>query len=241
MSCQNILLELEEDLVSANQDVPPDVETCLRPENCLGPIWFQPIVDTFEHRILAYDCVVRYAGDGDAIMRSMAIHSAAEQSRQGLYFINLIPSSNEDPELDLLSTNEAILDAGMQPGNVVFEVLESDLARDPVRSRFLRKYLESRGFGFAVSGAGVGAGICSFRAVSDFAPDYIKLDRRLTRHISQQACAPAIGKLVQMAEKSGARVIAEGVDRVRMVENLWLLGVQFMQGHLFGEFSPRIA
>jgi EAL domain-containing protein (putative c-di-GMP-specific phosphodiesterase class I) len=232
MSCLDSLLEREEDLVLATQDIARDGPH-------LEPVWFQPIVDTFEHRILAYDCVVQYVGFGDAV--EAAIRSAAEQSRQGLYFINLIPSSIGDPELDLRSTNEAILDAGMQPGNVVFEVLESDLARDPVHSRLLRKYLQSNGFGFAVSDAGVGAGVCSFQAVSDFAPDYIKLDRRLTRHISQQACGPAIGKLAQMAEKSGARVIAEGVDRVRTVENLWLLGVQFMQGHLFGEFSPRIA
>jgi EAL domain-containing protein (putative c-di-GMP-specific phosphodiesterase class I) len=242
MSYQRTLLEPEEDLAPIPQHVTLDNP---RVETCLEPICFQPIVDTFEHRILAYDCVVRYAGDGDAIdaaiVRSMAIHSAAEQARQSLYFVDLIPSSIGDPEIDMRSTGEAVFDAGMQPGNVVFEVLESDLARDPVHSRFLRKYLQRNGFGFALSGAGVGAGVCSFQAVSDFAPDYIKLDRRLTRHISQQACAPAIGKLVQMAERSGARVIAEGVDRVRMVENLWLLGVQFMQGHLFGDPSLHIA
>jgi EAL domain-containing protein (putative c-di-GMP-specific phosphodiesterase class I) len=233
MSCQNTLLELDQGLVPPTQDVP-------RPETC-----FQPIVDTFEHRILAYDCAVRYPSDGDpidaAVMRSTAIRSAAAQARQGVYFVNLVPSSVEDPEIDLRSTDEAVIDGGLQHGNVVFEVLESDLARDPVHSRLLRTYLRKKGFGFALGGAGVSAGVCSFQAVSDFAPDYIKLDRRLTRHISQQACAPAIGKLVQMAEKSGARVIAEGVDRVRMVENLWLLGVQFMQGHLFGDPSLRIA
>lgn len=243
MSYQNTLLEAEEDVVLAAQDVPS-------PETCVEPTWFQPIIDTFDHRILAYDCLVPFAADSfsselDAI--EAAIHSAAQQARQGLYFVNLTPSSIDDPEIDLHSIGEAVFDAGMQPANVVFEILESDLARDPVHSDCLRRYLRNGGFGFALSGAGVSAGVGSFQAVSDFAPDYIKLDRRLTRHISQQACAPAIGKLVQMAEKSGARVIAEGVDRVRMVENLWLLGVQFMQGHLFGdplavtlEFAPRI-
>lgn len=225
MSCLCSLLEQEEDLVPAAQGVPR-----------LEPIWFQPIVDTFAHRIFGYDCVVSHVvGDGDAV--EAAIRSAADQARQGLYLVSLIPSSIGDPEIDLGSIGEAVFDAGMQPGNVVFEVLESDLARDPVHSHLLRRYLRQTGFGFALSAGGV----CSFQAVSDFAPDYIKLDQRLTRHISRQECAPAIGKLVQMAEKSGARVIAEGVDRVCMVENLWLLGVQFMQGHLFGDPSPRIA
>jgi|HubBroStandDraft_6_1064221.scaffolds.fasta_scaffold271296_2 EAL domain-containing protein (putative c-di-GMP-specific phosphodiesterase class I) len=236
MSCQNTLLGAEEDLVPATQGF---ARGGPRPETCLEPIWFQPIVDTFEHRIFAYDCVVPYAAGSDAI--DAAIRSAARQSRQGLYFVNLIPSSIGDPEIDLCPMGEAVFGAGMQPGNVIFEVLESDLARDPVHSHCLRKYLQSNGFGFALGGAGVSAGVCSLQAVSDFSPEYIKLDRRLTRHISQQECAPAIGKLVQMAEKSGARVIAEGVDRVRMVENLWLLGVQFMQGHLFGDPSLCIA
>ncbi len=84
--------------------------------------------------------------------------------------------------------------------------------------------------GFALRGAGMSAGVDSFQAVAEFEPDYINLDRRLVQYFDQPVCAPAISKLVQMAEKSGARVIAEGVDRVRMVENLWLLGVRLMQG-----------
>lgn len=199
--------------------------------------WFQPIVDTFEHRILAYECFLRSEGDsgeissegmGAAQFRALAIHSAAKQARQALYFFNLVPSSIADPELDMRSTVRAIFDSGMKPRNVVFAVSESDLMRDPVHSRFIREYLRHNGLGFALSGAGVR----SIQAVGDFEPDYINLD--------QSASAPAIGKLVGMAERSGAQVIAEGVDSLRIVENLWLLGVRFMQGHLFGEPALHI-
>ena len=160
----------------------------------------------------------------------VAIHSAARQGRQGLYFFNLKPSSIADPEWDLRSAMDATIESGMQPWNVVFEMLEADLARDPAYSHRLREYLRSSGFGFAVCAAGMG-GVC------DFEPDYIKLERRLTQNIES---APIISRLVHIAERSGARVVAEGVDKVRMVENLWLLGVQFMQGHVFGDASPRI-
>lgn len=160
--------------------------------------------------------------------RSLAIHSAARQARQGLYFFGLVPSSIDNPELDMRSSIRAIFESGMKPRNVVFAVNESDLIRDPMHSLFIREYLRSNGLGFALSGAGVR----SIQAVGDFEPDYINLD--------QAASAPAIGKLVGMAEKSGARVVAEGVDSLRMVENLWLLGVRFMQGHLFGEPALHI-
>jgi EAL domain-containing protein (putative c-di-GMP-specific phosphodiesterase class I) len=163
-----------------------------------------------------------------AQFRALAIHSAARQARQGTYFFNLVPASIEDPELDMRSSIRAIFDSGMKPRNVVFSVNESDLMRDPVHSRFIREYLRSNGLSFALSSAGVR----SIQAVGDFEPDYINLD--------QSASAPAIGKLVGMAERSGARVIAEGVDSLRTVENLWLLGVRFMQGHLFGEPALHI-
>ncbi len=106
MSYQNTLLEVEEPAL-ATQDV-RSLETCEE------PTWFQPIVDTFDHRILAYDCISPYAADSfsselDAV--EAAIHSAAEQARQGLYFVNLIPSSIGDPELDMRSISEAVFDA----------------------------------------------------------------------------------------------------------------------------------
>jgi len=145
-----------------------------------------------------------------------------------MYFFNLVPASIEDPDLDMRSSIRAIFDSGIKPRNVVFAVSESDLMRDLVHSHFIREYLRSNGLGFALRSAGVR----SIQAVGDFEPDYINLD--------QSASAPAIGKLVGMAEKSGARVVAEGVDSLRMVENLWLLGVRFMQGHLFGEPALHI-
>jgi EAL domain-containing protein (putative c-di-GMP-specific phosphodiesterase class I) len=213
------------------------------------PIWFQPIVDTFGYKVLAHECLPQryrmHTGDeGEGIeserIRSMAIQAAASQARHGLYFLSLVPSSIDNPELDMQSTNEAILDSGMQAANVVFEVVEPDLARDPAHSRRIRDYLKRNGFGFALSSSGTGAGGYSFQAVSDFDPDYISLDKRLIRNIEHPVSAPTIGKLVRMAEESGARVMAEGVDRVRTMEYLWLLGVRFMRGHLFGEPSDHV-
>jgi len=156
-----------------------------------------------------------------------------------MYFFNLVPSTIADPERDMRSTVEAVFDSGLQPGNVVFEMAEPELANNPAHSRRIREYLRRNGFGFALSSAGLGPGAYSFRAVSDLGPEYIKLDSRLNQNNDRPTCAATIGKLVEMADRSGARLVAEGVDRARMAENLWLLGVQFMQGHLFGD--PTLA
>src|ERR1700683_2378325 len=110
MSYQDTLLEPEEALVPTAMDAPSG-EAGLGA--CLESIWFQPIVDTFEHRILAYDCVAQYADGSDAI--DTAIRSAGAQARQVLYFVNLVLSLTGDPEVESRSTDEAIFDAGLQP------------------------------------------------------------------------------------------------------------------------------
>jgi EAL domain-containing protein (putative c-di-GMP-specific phosphodiesterase class I) len=211
--------------------------------------WFQPVVDTFDHRVAAHQCLLRYEGhEGEDYdiseaerIRFLAIEAAARHPWQGLYFFKLTPASLDNPERDMHSTVEAIFEFGLKPGCIAFEVAETDLIRDPGRTRVIRDYLRSNGFGFALAHVGTGAGAQSFQAVADFKPDYINLDRRLVRNFDKPVCAPTIGKLMRMAEKSGARVIADGVDRARTVENLWLLGVQFMQGNLFGKDSFRAA
>jgi len=52
--------------------------------------------------------------------------------------------------------------------------------------------------------------------------------------------AATIRKLVELADQFGVVVIAEGVERTQTMENLWLLGVECMQGYLFGRPAPQI-
>jgi EAL domain-containing protein (putative c-di-GMP-specific phosphodiesterase class I) len=184
--------------------------------------WFQPIVDTFEHRVLGHEC--QPYGDMPSL--------------EGLYFVDLSPKSIENLELHVHSTIEAILGSDPHPGQIIFECAEPDLAREPVRWRSIYDYFRSRGFGLALTGVGVSAGASSLRVVQDLRPEYIKLDERLIQNIQEPMCASMIGKLVELADQLGLRIIADGVTRQRVVEDLWLLGVQFMQGALFGMPAP---
>jgi EAL domain-containing protein (putative c-di-GMP-specific phosphodiesterase class I) len=188
--------------------------------------WFQPIVDTFEHRVLGHAC------------RPQCGVPPPGAPQAGLYFIDLMPGSLEALELSIDATVDGILESGLAPGNVVFELAEPDLAREPVRLRRIYNELRSHGFGSALTGVGVSAGANSLQVVQELLPDYIKLDERLIQNIHQAMCASMIGKLVGLADQWGLRVIADGVARQSAVEDLWLLGVQFMQGALFGEAAP---
>jgi EAL domain-containing protein (putative c-di-GMP-specific phosphodiesterase class I) len=47
-----------------------------------------------------------------------------------------------------------------------------------------------------------------------------------------------VRKLAEVAERSGVRVVAKGVQRVSTMETLWAAGVQCMQGCLIGSPAP---
>jgi EAL domain-containing protein (putative c-di-GMP-specific phosphodiesterase class I) len=221
--------------------------------------WFQPIVNTTEQRILAHECLIRlsagriYSGAEivdaatirneihafDSHARRLAIRSAARQSPQGVYFVNFMPSSIYNPEYCMRTTMEALRESGMAPENIVFEVVESDLVKDPSHLRRICDYYKARGFGFALDDVGTGAN--SLQMVCDLKPNYIKLDKSLIQNVEQPMYAATIRKLVELADQFHVGVIAEGVERAHTKENLWLLGVQNMQGYLFGRPAPQIA
>jgi EAL domain-containing protein (putative c-di-GMP-specific phosphodiesterase class I) len=172
----------------------------------------------------------------DEHARRVAIAAAAAQRGRGPWFISFAPSSIRTPESCLKTTLSAVEKSGMRPRDIVFEAAESDLACEPARSLDIRDFMGSRGFGFAVGDAGIGAD--SLRTVCHLRPDYIKLDKSLVRSVERPAHAATIRKLVEIGDSAQAGVIAKGVDRKRTMENLWLLGVRYMQGYLFGSPKP---
>jgi len=220
--------------------------------------WFQPIVDTNGRRSLAHECLIRletdraYTGSEilaaarlrkeirtfDSYARSLAIRSAARQSPSGLYFVNFLPSAIYNPQSCLQSTMKTLADCNMSPANVVFEAVESDPGSGPEHLRRICDYFRGEGFRFALDN--VGAGAHSLQTVCDLRPDFIKLDRHLVRDVGQPVYAATIRRLVELAEQLGAVVIATGVEKAQTMENLWLLGVEYMQGYLFGRPAPQL-
>ncbi len=225
--------------------------------------WFQPIVDTSTHEVFAHECLIRlqrgrrFSGAEivdaaiarnevhrfDAYARSLALRSAARQTalakpRDSVYFVNFMPSAIYNPDLCLQSTLQTLHECGMRPGNFVFEVVESELVSDTVHLRRICDYYRNHGFGFALDDVGTGA--TSLQLVRDLAPDFVKLDKTLVRNVERPLCAATIRKVVEICDRADVTVIAPGVERAETLENLWLLGVECMQGYLLGHPRPNI-
>lgn len=247
------------DPVSANRDAAGWFGEALT--NDRFETWFQPIVDTNLHRVVAHECLIRlnsgcicngseivdaarargqiHAFDSHA--RRLAIRSAAGQTTDssGLYFINFMPAAICSPEHCLTSTFAALTDSGKDPAGIVLEAVESDSAQDTPHLFGIRDYCRRAGVGFALDN--LGTALSCPQLIRDLRPDFIKLDRTLASHIEQPKYASTVRKLVEVASQVGAIVIAEGIEKPETMENFWLLGVQWMQGYFFGHPAPRIA
>lgn len=226
-------------------------------ENRFG-IRFQPIFDTRASAVMAHDCFVQLKAGRtfyqteifetaiardelhafDAYARRLAIEVGARQDVRGTFFFNLNTASVYRPRRCMASTTAALRASKMMAANAVFCISEAELIRDSGHTRRICDVL--RGEGCRIGLSQVGAGVISGSKLRELRPDFVKIHKSLVRSAEQPICGSAIRKLVELAERMSAGVIAEGVERVQTMENLWLLGVERMQGFLFGRPAPTV-
>jgi EAL domain-containing protein (putative c-di-GMP-specific phosphodiesterase class I)/DNA-binding NarL/FixJ family response regulator len=123
---------------------------------------------------------------------------------------------------------------------IVLEVTEHAEVGDYGRVNRAVEVLRADGVRLAIDDAG--AGFASLRHILRLGPDMIKLDRSLIagidRHPAQQALAAG---LISFADRIGATVIAEGIERAEELAMLESLGVTQGQGYHLGRPGPLAA
>ena len=226
-------------------------------ENRFG-VWFQPLFDTRVSAVMAHECFVQLQAARmhyqpeiletaiarrelqafDSYARRLAVEAGARQDSAGVFFIPLTAASVYRPRRCLAGTVAAIRESGMAAANVVFAVTEAELIRDSGHVRRICDFLRAEGSRVALNQ--VGAGTISPSKIRELRPDFVKIHRTLVRNVEQPVCASAIRKLTELAERMESVLVAEGVERVQTMENLWLLGVECMQGFLFGRPAPSV-
>lgn len=122
---------------------------------------------------------------------------------------------------------------------VVLEVTER-MSLDTVANPLdLIQRLRDLGYGIAVDDLGAGyAGLTSF---SELRPDVVKLDMSLIRGLDQDARKRSIvGSLLTVCIRDlETRVVCEGVETMAEYSALAALGVDLLQGYLFGRPAPE--
>ena len=149
---------------------------------------------------------------------------------------NLSADSVGDPELLSVIEHE-LRETGADPSDVVFEITETALMRDPKAAEGFAGELVGLGCCLALDDFGTGYG--SFTYLKNFPLQYLKIDisfvRRLRWNRGNQHLVKAI---VTLAQGFDQQTIAEGVEDEETLDLLREYGVDFAQGFHLGRPAP---
>jgi EAL domain-containing protein (putative c-di-GMP-specific phosphodiesterase class I) len=211
---------------------------------------YQPVVHLETGQVLGYEALARGAhppeellraareagccGELDWLCRGTALRGALDAGLGNTLtlFVNVEPDSDVlvPPECrELLEQADASL-------RVVLEVTERAVVQRPAELLRLVDWARDRGWGIALDD--VGQDPASLAMMPFLEPDVVKLDLRLV----QQRPTPEIGMVMSavmaQAERSGALIVAEGVEDETDRQAGLALGATLGQGWLFGRPGP---
>ncbi|MFC3688658.1 EAL domain-containing protein [Aquipuribacter hungaricus] len=116
---------------------------------------------------------------------------------------------------------------------VVVELTEQTGVTDYAAMRERVGWLRGRGGRVAIDDAG--AGYAGLQRILEMSPDVIKLDRALVHDVAEDEARQAlVAALTWFARRTGATLVAEGVETSAEVEVLRQLGVPLGQGYHLG-------
>jgi EAL domain-containing protein (putative c-di-GMP-specific phosphodiesterase class I) len=216
---------------------------------------FQPIVDLESGVVAAYEALARGPAGPlampddlfDAARRAGLLAELDEACRvsafRGASDLGLVAPHtvfvNVEPEvLDGAALTDLLDIAASAPGElrVVLEITERALGARP--AEMLRTVERVRDLGWAVALDDVGADAASLAFMALLRPDVVKLDLSLVQHRPSPVVAEIMNAVNAYAERSGALILAEGIETERHLASARALGATLGQGWLFGRPLP---
>lgn len=173
---------------------------------------------------------------GDWLLRKTCreLHALAEAGVAMVKVsVPLTPAQWLHPQL--LERALEILEAEqVQPESVVFEVSESLMMEDPVRSVQRVQDLQRAGFQIAISGFGIGRSSLAF--LPRLGASQLKIDGLLVKELAADMRQGAVvaEAIITLAHSLKMTVVAEGVENVVQLNLLRALGCDAVQGPFSG-------
>lgn len=230
-----------------------DLDAALRP-GAVVPV-FQPIVDLHARDVRAYEALARWPSAPG--LTPDAVFTLAQESSRLVeldwtcrvaaveavlrthpddavtVFVNVEPESLGSPPPAMLAHRWA-RDAPRV--RVVLELTERSMLSHP--AELLRFVDQARDDGMGIALDDVGAHPDSLAMLDLVAPDVIKLDLDLVQHTPAREQARTLAAVMAHQERTGASVLAEGIETPQHLEQALALGADLGQGWFFGRPAP---
>jgi EAL domain-containing protein (putative c-di-GMP-specific phosphodiesterase class I) len=167
-----------------------------------------------------------------------AIRTAKRLDLKENIFVNVLPYS-VDSEEGFTTWLDGVQEQGAIPHEqLVFEIVESQQLPDFETLQRLVARLKDHGIRIALDD--FGTGFNNLATITQIQPDFIKLDKSLTRDLIDDGRKwTLVANIVDSAKQSNIKVIAEGVEDKKTARMLESAGVDYLQGYLFGYPSEK--
>lgn len=170
----------------------------------------------------------------DEQCRKVAIGMAAQMGLTTHLNLNFLPLSIETSPTVISSMLAAAARHQIDPGQLILEILEREIITD--YEGFKQAMNRHRDSGMKVAIDDFGAGYAGLNLLSEFQPEFIKLDMHLVRGIESNGPRQAIVRgIIRTCVDLGIDIIAEGVETINEFQWLYQEGIKFHQGLLFAE------
>lgn len=127
----------------------------------------------------------------------------------------------------------------IKPGQLIFEVTESDLFEDAAQAKSAMRSLAEMGIDCAVDDFGTGYSSLSY--LNDLDVHEIKLDRSFVFDIcTNERSHKIVSSTIELAHNLNLVVVAEGVEDLATLEYLKNLGCDRIQGYLLSKPIPEL-
>lgn len=215
---------------------------------------FQPIVDINNASILGHEGLIRgpvhsrlhlpfalfeeaslhqVSVEVEHLSRQIVLESFARLGSPYKLFLNVSPECLMQPNSGKGSTLAYIHKLGLDPHNVIIELTESSPTFDYNLLRQATEHYRSMGFEIAMDD--LGEGFSSLRLWSELRPDYVKIDKHFIQGINNDRIKlEFVRSIQQIAQNSGGKVIAEGIETQAELLIIKDLKITYGQGYFLG-------
>lgn len=212
---------------------------------------FQPIVDLHQAAVVGFEGLIRgptasvlhspiklfgvardcgMVAEVEYLSRCIVLESFAQLDFAGKIFLNVSPDVLLQKDSKTGETLRYIEDLGLRPHQVIIEITENTPTLDYQLLRDATSHYRSMGFEIAIDD--LGEGFSGLRLWSEIRPNYVKIDKHFIQNIHLDPVKRQfVHSIQEIATKSGARIIAEGIESQDELMAVRDLGIAYGQGY----------
>ena len=216
----------------------------------------QPIIDLNDDSLFGYESLLRVGSGRKAVnpgelfevasltgfhsmldqkARKSAIECRKNQVKPGIKsFINFLPSTIYNPEFCLRHTFKIVNEIGVNPEDLIFEVVETEKIEDVEHLRSVLDVYKREGMKVALDD--VGSGFATVEMLTLLQPDYVKIDRSFISYCDRNTeNQKFLRKVMKIAGELNILVLAEGIERKEELLFCKDIGIHYAQGYFIGK------